>query len=217
MELEEILKLPFQLPQDTVEYLKDNAELLTFKKTQVISAQGEVSRHLYLLKSGIARYYHTNYALGGKEDTIVFGTSGDVGTSLTSLAHNLPAVFSLGAITKVEMYAIPTKLILDLTETDHTFCKWFFKLTLWQLALLETRYEFMCAPDAYSRYLAFLKIRSKDFINRIPLRYIASYLNITPQTMSELRARYAHDTVKSEFDTNLHKKGIIHNNVDLDD
>lgn len=217
MKLEEILKLPFQLPQETVDYLKEHTELRTYKRTQVIAKQGEVARHLYLIKSGICRYYHTNHDLGGKEDTIVFGTSGDVGTSLTSLAHNLPAVFSLGAITKVEMYSIPLKIITDLTETDHLFCKWFSKLILWQLALLETRYEFMCPPDAYSRYLAFLKIRSRDFINRIPLRYIASYLNITPQTMSELRARYAHDTVKSEFDTSLHKKGIIHNNVDLPD
>ena len=214
MELEEILKLPFPLPEETVKYLKEHTELKSYKKTQVITAQGEYCRKLFLLKSGIARYYHTNFELGGKEDTIVFGTSGDVGTSLTSLAHNLPSVFSLGAITNVEMYEIPTRIIMDLTETDHTFCKWFFKLVLWQLALLETRYEFMCAPDAYSRYLAFLKIRSKEFINKIPLRYIASYLNITPQTMSELRSRYAHDTVKAEFDTSLHKKGIIHNNVD---
>lgn len=214
MIFEDIIKLPFPLPENTVEYLKEHTELLSFKKNQVIHQQGEVAKHLYLIKSGIARYYHTNYDLGGKEDTIVFGTSGDVGTALTSIAHGLPAVFSLGAVTPVEMYTIPIKVVLDLTETDHTFCKWFSKLVLWQLALLETRYEFMCAPDAYSRYLAFLKIRSKDFINRIPLRYIASYLNITPQTMSEIRARYAHDTVKSEFDTNLHKKGIIHNKVD---
>ena len=213
MELEEILKLPFPLPEETVQYLKDHTELKTYKKTQVIAAQGEVCRKLFLIRTGIARYYYTNYELG-KEDTIVFGTSGDVGTAPTSLAHGLPSVFSLGAITNLEMYEIPLSIINELADRDLTFCKWLSKLILWQLALLETRYEFMCAPDAYSRYLAFLKIRTKEFINKIPLRYIASYLNITPQTMSELRSRYAHDSVKAEFDTSLHKKGIIHNSIE---
>lgn len=211
MKFEQILKLPFQLSDEIVAYLKENSELRKFKKMQVIHPQGKIAKDLFLIKSGIARYYYIDHEKDDREDTIVFGTSGDVGTSLTSIAHNLPAVFTMGAITPVEVYTIPINIVLDLTEKDHSFCRWFGTLVLWQLSLLETRYQFMCAQDAYSRYLAFMKIRSPEFINQIPLRYIASYLNITPQTMSELRNRYAHDSIKAEYDTLLHKKGIIHN------
>jgi hypothetical protein len=57
-------------------------------------------------------------------------------------------------------------------------------------AASEERVYICRIPDARSRYQHFMETR-QELVNRIPLKYIASYLGITLETLSRLRAKNA--------------------------
>lgn len=69
-------------------------------------------------------------------------------------------------------------------------------LPLLQLAYLEVRYQYLAPRDAYQRYLNFIRFKTSSFIRRVPGYHIASYLDISPTTLSLLRSRYGHDLEK---------------------
>ena len=62
-----------------------------------------------------------------------------------------------------------------------------------EIYALERRYTYVGTGDAYSRFKSFIEMRSMDVIRQIPLKYIASYLGITPQTLSRMRRRFARE------------------------
>ncbi len=74
------------------------------------------------------------------------------------------------------------------------------ELSLVQLAYLEIRHTYLAPKDAYERFLNFIRFKPKSFIRRVPDYQIASYLNITPTALSIIKARYARDNVKVEYD-----------------
>ena len=68
--------------------------------------------------------------------------------------------------------------------------RWWSTVLLLQVYCLERRYVWIGTCDATQRYKTMLKIRS-SIINRIPLKYVAQYLNVTPETLSRIRAKIA--------------------------
>ena len=80
-----------------------------------------------------------------------------------------------------------------LTSTHIELANCVIKLAFTELYTLERRYSYVGTGDAYSRYKAFMQMRPQEDIQNIPLKYIASYLGITPQTLSRMRRIYAHE------------------------
>ena len=50
--------------------------------------------------------------------------------------------------------------------------------------------EYLKPGDKLPSYKSFMKMRSRETIRQIPLKHIASYLKITPQTLSKIRSKY---------------------------
>ncbi len=152
----------------------------------MIIEEGAVSRHLYFIKSGCLR----NFALDdGREQTRWFAVDGDLVASMHSFVTGEPAIASVEALTDVEMYQARINDIKALTEKSHEWALWACRYLCDGLYVLERRYTFLGHGDALTRYANLQRMRTFAILNRIPLQYIASYLGITPQTLSRVRRK----------------------------
>jgi hypothetical protein len=73
-----------------------------------------------------------------------------------------------------------------LAEEPEIHC-WWSKALLDELYVLERRYVWIGNDSAAQRYETLVRTRP-DVINRVPVKYIAQYLHISPATLSRIRA-----------------------------
>lgn len=133
-----------------------------------------------------------------KEDTLLFGTSGDVFTSIHSYYAGEPSIFSLIAVEDSEVWLISYHKMHQMENRYPAMVKWMHNLLIEQLYSFEKRYLFFNNKTAEERFLNFLSIHSvqlkrtsvKYISSIVPLKYIAQYLNMTQSTLSRLRKRF---------------------------
>lgn len=146
--------------------------------------QGEISHETFFIQEGVCRNYNL---IDGKEKTRWFALDGDIVASMFSFAHNEPAVASIEALTAMDLLVADTQDIRKLIRSSHEWSLWTSEYLIDGLYVLERRYTFLGHGDAYTRYENLQRMRSFELLNQIPLQYLASYLNITPQTLSRVR------------------------------
>ncbi|MDE6392969.1 MAG: Crp/Fnr family transcriptional regulator [Muribaculaceae bacterium] len=182
-------------PSDAlVEDFKKSARLINVKKGEAVVRQGEICNVFVLNRKGLFRVSHIN---GDTEDTLLFGTSGDVFTSLHSYYAGEPAVFTLSAIEDSEAWLISYDDMRRMLEEHLSLMKWMNSLMVEQIYGFEKRYLFFTNKSVEDRFLNFMSIHSESlrrtpvkYISRIvPLKYIAQYLKITQSTLSRVRRR----------------------------
>lgn len=184
MELEEIMNSIYPLDEETIEMLKQYLEPRTVHRRELIIEQGKVSKQIFLIRSGVLR----NFVLDdGKEHTRWFATEGDVVASMFSYSQNLPAIASVEALTECETFVINISDVKKLIEQSTQLARWVMEYVIDGLYVLERRYMVIGTGDAMTRYKNLEQMRIFSMFDKIPLQYIASYLNITPQTLSNIR------------------------------
>lgn len=130
----------------------------------------------------------------GIEYTRWFATPGDVVTSMFSYCHNLPATSTISALNNACGYSIRMEDARRLIAENNEWAQWCVTYLMEGLFILERRQTLLGYGDAQRRYLNFLRSRSSITFNNIPLQHIASYLGMTPQTLSRVRRNIASDT-----------------------
>lgn len=172
------------------------ARLVCVKKEEALVRQGELCTDFIINRCGLFR---VSCVTDGKEDTLLFGTSGDVFTSLHSYYAGEPAVFSLVAVQDSEAWMISYDDMRRL-EADHpVMVKWMRDLLVEQMFGFEKRYIYNNNKSAEERLLNFMRVCSgnlrrpsvKHISSIAPLKYIAQYLKITQSTLSRLRNKLA--------------------------
>ncbi len=161
-----------------------DAELVSLKKNDILLKQGDVCKYYYFVKSGILRNY---YLKDGIEVITSFTFPDDFDTNLQSALMHAPSTEFIQAVTNSEVYQV------DINEFE------MFKLrhpemhgvemvfyTAYTL-LLEERLMSLQYMTAAERYNFLLKNYPKH-LHKIPLTYVASYLGITLETLSRIRA-----------------------------
>lgn len=193
-ELREILSQNCVPSEALVRDLERYARLERFERGDVVLRQGEVCDDFVINRFGLFRVGNVTE---DSEDTILFGTSGDVFTSLHSWYAGEPAIFSLSALEPSEAWLVSYARVRELLARYPEFKNWMLDLLTEQMFGFEKRYLFYNNKSAEERLLNFLKIQYGSlrrapvkFISRtVPLKYIAQYLKITQSTLSRLRRK----------------------------
>lgn len=189
MELLEILRIDYPpVTEETAQALSAVAIPVSVKKKGYLVEQGRKTSSMFFITSGLFRGVHI---CDGQEDTLFFGVAGDPFTAVHSLAHDEPAQISLQALEDSTALSIPFYDFKEILSERVDLLKWWSHVLLEQVYALERRYVWLGTCDARARYETLQKLRPASFINKIPLKYIAQYLNITPETLSRTRAKIA--------------------------
>lgn len=171
------------LNQQITEELISCFDRVSFNKNQIIQDSNKTGKNLYFLEKGIVRHY---YAKNGKEFTSWFSKEGNFVANAGFFAQK-PVKEIIVAIEEIEVFALSYK---DFEK----FCKESYELERFvrdyltdQLFLLEQYISDTFLLSATERYNNFLK-QFPELILRVPLIYIASFLSMTPETLSRVRA-----------------------------
>ena len=157
-------------------------------KGKCIVRQGVVGREMFYVAEGLFRNYTT---VDGEEHTQWFAQDGDFVMSMFSFSRDLPAVSSIEALTDAKVYVLSFEDARRLIMTNDEWARWTAIHLLDGLFVLERRNTFLRHGDALRRYCNFVRMRTANTSNKIPLKYIASYLNMTPPTLSRIRSKVA--------------------------
>jgi CRP-like cAMP-binding protein len=174
------------LPNDILEDVISHFQHLEYPKNYFLLKQGRPCIHLWFMTKGAVRYFYTNDQ--GKEMNTWFGLDTQIIADATSFVKQEAAQESIQLIEDSEMYAIEYTALQALLQKHHSFALWYIKLVeLHYVSQIEDRISDLQFLDAKQRYQKLLSMYP-NITNRVSLGNIASYLNITQETLSRIRA-----------------------------
>jgi CRP/FNR family transcriptional regulator, anaerobic regulatory protein len=151
---------------------------------KIVLEQGKVCHSLGLIYKGVAR----NFFLGnGKEITNWFDSEGSFIGSMYSFLAQKPSEESIELLEPSILYMITYKDYQKAKKAAPEIDLLEKKITFFYINLIENRTRNLLAYSAVERYHLFFK-QHPDLLNRVPLKIIASFLGITPETLSRIRA-----------------------------
>jgi hypothetical protein len=138
------------------------------------------------MTQGAVRYFYTNDQ--GKEINTWFSLDTQIISDAPSLVNQTVSEESIQLIEDSEMYSIEYAALQTLLQKHHSFALWYIKLVeLHYVSQIEDRISDLQFLDAKQRYQKLLSLYP-DITNRVSLGNIASYLNITQETLSRIRS-----------------------------
>lgn len=161
----------------------------TFKKGAVIFKNRQIPDNSYFIIKGCIRCY---YKIEGEENTTAFYTEYEPFTPQCSITENPPEYYVSCVEDSIITVATP-ELVKIIGEKSQRLRK------LGQILTKENNAKFQFSFDEYKiytpqqRYLKLLKSRP-DLFQRVPQYQMASYLGITPQSLSRMRGRILRNT-----------------------
>jgi CRP/FNR family transcriptional regulator, anaerobic regulatory protein len=187
----ELLK-KFDYTDEEIEDFWANAQIVKFRKRDLLLEENQINRYLYMLKEGVVRSYVTDKE--GKDYTKAFfyAKTQDFVLSLRSFKFQEPSSHYLEAMTETEVWAWHYTYIFDKLANDFRFHKFLRYCTDKLYFRFEEKEIRMLRTTPEERYILFRDEHS-DLINTVPLHCIASFLGITAETLSRIRKRVGNE------------------------
>jgi CRP-like cAMP-binding protein len=156
----------------------------TIPKKTILLREGEIFQRMYFIEKGLARAFYFDE---GKEHTSWFMKEGDFIISVNSFYKQVPSQESIEVLEDSIMASITYGQLQELYQKHLEFNIISRVLTEHYYSLSEERLFAMRQPSAKHRFEFFI-IRYPELAKRIFLKQMASFLRMTPETISRLRA-----------------------------
>lgn len=170
---------------DVQAYLSRCVRRVQYAKNDVLLQQGQTCRYLYHLERGLARgFYYQN----DKDITSWLAFEGDIVTSMYSFIRQKPGYEGIELLENAVLYAISYPDLQELYTrfpamntagrllTEHYYVELEERLASLQFRTAKERYEYLLE-------------KQPQVIQRVSLGHVASYLGITPETLSRIRGQ----------------------------
>ena len=166
-------------------YFRKHSFPCSFRKGKLLLKAGQICEHIYFIQKGAVRGFIKD---GTKDITTWITVEGEVVSSISSIDKKEPAVENMQAIENCELLA------LTYTDYQNLFTR-FPEFNIVARKILQKYYQdaegraFIARiTNAEDKYRLFLT-RYGHLANRILLKYIASFLGITLETLSRVRKK----------------------------
>ena len=155
----------------------------TFRKKSSILKIGEIEKHLSFIDEGVTRFFVPKDEY---DFTIGFTFSNSFFSVYDSFLTQSPSTYAAEAITNTTLWRL-TYDDLQTIYAETEIGNLIGRTAAEQLYLFKAQREFsLLNKSATERYLELFETRP-ELIKHIPLKYIASYIGITPQALSRIR------------------------------
>ncbi len=165
----------------------DNAniwsEQRTLERNEHLKVQGSTDTHIYYVLEGSLRVYLIEES---EELTIRFGYEGSFITALDSFISEQPSPFYIQALKKTEILVADKTTYMNWVHSHPDNLKLWLTLTEGLVLQQLEREQDLLTTSPTQRYERVLK-RSPKVFQEIPHKYIASYLRMTPETLSRIK------------------------------
>lgn len=179
------LKKYYTLSKEAEKAIAEISKTISIQKNADLQSIGHTCKTIYFLKKGVARIYYF------KEDidiTESFSFENNIVVRFESLFTGRPSKKAIQVLEDSELIAINSTQLFKLYDKHHDIESLFRKI--FEAALVDTvnRVENIQFHTAEERYHSLIK-EAPDVLKRVPLKYIASYLGITPVSLSRIRGQ----------------------------
>lgn len=167
------------------EFFSSKLALKGFSKRSIVLKQGQVEGFIYFVEKGILRFYIPDLL---NETTVGFIFEGQFGSAYDSFLTQTPCAYQVETLTPTRIIQISYQDLQEVYEKTSVGNKMGRKISE-NLFLIKSRREIsLLTKTAEERYLDLFSQRP-ELIKYIPLKYISSYIGITPQALSRIRRR----------------------------
>jgi len=162
---------------------------MKFAKGEMILKEGEVCRNIYYIDEGLIRQFYYKEDKDGKmrEVTEHLGTDHSIFMCIESLFREQPTKLQVESLEQTYIYALPKADLERVAMHNVNIQLMYRKILEESLIISQVHADLVRFESAQSRYLRLRKLQPQVVL-RAPLIYIASYLQMTPETLSRVRA-----------------------------
>lgn len=172
------------LSKEDISYIVSHCKNKKVKATEHFHKTNKIANEIAFMETGILRVYAIEP--DGNEVTKYFIRENQFAVDLESYYTSTPGKDAFQAVVDSEIYTIHRSTISQLNEEIPGFYTFLKSITEAQLLNKIKDNDFLNFGDSKTKYIEFIK-RYPLLAKQVPQQYIASYLKITPQSLSRIR------------------------------
>lgn len=174
------------MPQPAWDDLEPRVEIAEFRKGDLLVHQGTQEMEQFFILGGILKRVVSNAE--GREMILRFAAENDMDTSYAAWRLKTPVPYSIVAVTKVRVGKLPMPQWVDFLERQAEVKARFEYEVMRLMSEVMAHTITLHLLDAPGR-LARFRRKHAELLGRIPNKELASYLNLSPETLSRLKQR----------------------------
>ncbi|MCD7713964.1 MAG: Crp/Fnr family transcriptional regulator [Prevotella sp.] len=167
-----------------LDILESIIEPMRYKKGETILAAGDQCEYIYYLDQGLIRQF---YYKNDKEVTEYLASDHTIFMSIESLFKDIPSKNQIETLELSIIYGLPKSKLEEISLHYVNIQMLYRKILEESLIISQRRADLMRFENAQSRYEKLCK-QEPQVVIRTPLLHIANYLQMTPETLSRVRA-----------------------------
>lgn len=158
------------------------------KKGEIILNAGSICNHSFFVEEGLLRSYSIDQQ--GREHMIQFAPENWIISDRSSLLFQEPSEFFIDAVENTTMIMFDEEFVIKASELSANFRTFNQKALNNHIRHQQKRINLLLSAMAEERYLNFIELYPNVTL-RVPQWMIASYLGITPESLSRVRKELA--------------------------
>jgi CRP-like cAMP-binding protein len=186
-ELIEFFTRYVQLTDEEISFLREQAELRRVPKNSLLLEEGQLSTEFFFIVKGSVRMF---YLSDFEEKTAYFYTERMFVSSYRSFTQQVPAPHNLATIENTTLIVFNHEAAAKLSQYSPKFEQLARVMMEEELSTYQDIVSTFVTQNAEERYLGLLKDRP-ELLQRIPQYQIATFLGVSPETLSRIRKRIA--------------------------
>lgn len=176
----------FELKEEHWQKLQALVKYQRFQKGKFLLTAGSICQHSFFVEKGLLRFY--SISVNAKEHILQFAPENWMVSDRSSFYFGEPSSFYIDAVEDTTVVMLDERFLKTLAEVNVKFATNNELLLQNHIRHLHQRLHSLLGENAEERYLNFLKLYP-DVMQRVPQWMIASYLGITPESLSRVRKK----------------------------
>lgn len=181
--MKEVIKSYIEISDEYYQHFLNNSEKKEAKKKEILFSPQKSAQKILFVEEGLLRGFKI---VDGKDFTHHFFSEKWFATDFESFLKSTPSNLFIEALTKVTYYEFQKEAFIRLYELHHQFEKLgriiaerAFILTVEKLTEIQT----LNLKNRYQRLI----LNNKELFQKVPQKYIASYLGVSEQSLSRIK------------------------------
>ena len=158
----------------------DKLQLKTLPKDAFLLQKGQICNAAYFVKTGSLRQYNLNE--DNEPLTLNLFTENDWVLDFDSFMHQKPSNNAIQAFEDTTVFELSIQAIHELIAVSQAFL---LLGKLLEIGARDTAFDTLTPDEKYQ----YLLMKKPQIVQKFPLKYIASYLRMTPETLSRVRKK----------------------------
>lgn len=178
-----------RLSREQLHCLADVLECKKYKKGERILDENEVCTCLRYIEKGMTRQFYFKY---NKDLTEHIAYEGGIVICLESYLKSEPSRFMIETLENSVIWEIPKTAVEKLSLADAEIGVWYRRVFEESLIESQIKADTLRFEPAHERYVKLMQLHP-EILKRAPLVYIASLLQMSPETLSRVRSASLND------------------------